>query len=46
MSFGLITVTSNNIHLPRKAGMTLVLQLAGLALMMAATSWQSHGQTT
>jgi hypothetical protein len=40
MSFGLITVTSNDIHLARIAGMTLVPQLAGLVLMLAATLWQ------
>lgn len=46
MSFGLITVTSNDIHLARIAGMTLVPQLAGLVLMLAATLWQSRGQGT
>src|SRR5450631_2393939 len=46
MSFGLITVTSNDIHLARIAGMTLVPQLAGLILMLAATLWQSRGQST
>jgi hypothetical protein len=46
MSFGLITVTSNDIHLARIAGMTLVPQLAGLVLMLAATLWQSVGQNT
>src|SRR5450631_1094070 len=46
MSFGLITVTSNDIHLARIAGMTLVPQLAGLVLMLAATLWQSRGQST
>jgi hypothetical protein len=45
MSFGLITVTSNDIHLARIAGMTLVPQLAGLVLMLAATLWQSRGQS-
>src|SRR5450755_1969796 len=35
MSFGLITVTSNDIHLARIAGRTLVPLLAGLALMLA-----------
>jgi hypothetical protein len=44
MTFGLITVTSNDIHLARIAGMTLVPQLAGLVLMLAATLWQSRGQ--
>jgi hypothetical protein len=44
--FGLITVTSNDIHLARIAGMTLVPQLAGLVLMLAATLWQSRGQST
>jgi hypothetical protein len=44
-SFGLITVTSNDIHLARIAGMTLVPQLAGLVLMLAATLWQSRGQS-
>jgi hypothetical protein len=43
MSFGLITVTSNDIHLARIAGMTLVPQLAGLVLMLAATLWQWRG---
>jgi hypothetical protein len=43
MSFGLITVTSDDIHLARIAGMTLVPQLAGLVLMLAATLWQSRG---
>jgi len=42
MSFGLITVTSNDINLARIAGMTLVPQLAGLVLMLAATIWQSR----
>jgi hypothetical protein len=46
MSFGLITVTSNDIDLARIAGMTLVPQLAGLVLMLAATLWQSRGQST
>jgi hypothetical protein len=46
MSFGLITVTSNDIHLARTAGMTLVPQHAGLVLMLAATLWQSRGQST
>ena len=46
MSFGLISVTSNDIHLARIAGMTLVPQLAGLVLMLAATLWQSRGQST
>ena len=46
MCFGLITVTSNDIHLARIAGMTLVPQLAGLVLMLAATVWQSRGQST
>jgi hypothetical protein len=46
MSFGLIPVTSNDIHLARIAGMTLVPQLAGLVLMLAATLWQSRGQST
>jgi hypothetical protein len=46
MSLGLITVTSNDIHLARIAGMTLVPQLAGLVLMLAATLWQSRGQGT
>jgi hypothetical protein len=46
MSFGLITVTSNDIHLARIAGMTLVPQLSGLILMLAATLWQSRGQST
>lgn len=45
MSFGLITVTSNDIHLARIAGMTLVPQLAGLVLMLAATLCQSRGQS-
>jgi hypothetical protein len=45
-SFGLITVTSNDIHLARIAGMTLVPQLAGLVLMLAATLWQSRRQST
>jgi MarR family protein len=45
-SFGLFTVTSNDIHLARIAGMTLVPQLAGLVLMLAATLWQSRGQST
>jgi MarR family len=45
MSFGLITVTSNDIHLARIAGMTLVPQLGGLVLMLAATLWQSRGQS-
>ena len=44
-SFGLITVTSNDIYLARIAGMTLVPQLAGLVLMLAATLWQSRGQS-
>ena len=44
-SFGLITVTNNDIHLARIAGMTLVPQLAGLVLMLAATFWQSRGQS-
>jgi hypothetical protein len=43
ISFGLITVTSNDIHLVRIAGMTLVPQLAGLVLMLAATVLQSRG---
>jgi hypothetical protein len=46
MSFRLITVTSNDIHLARIAGMTLVPQLAGPVLMLAATLWQSRGQST
>jgi hypothetical protein len=46
MSFALVTVTSNDIHLARIAGMTLVPQLAGLVLMLAATLWQSRGQST
>jgi hypothetical protein len=46
MSFALIAVTSNDIHLARIAGMTLVPQLAGLVLMLAATLWQSRGQST
>jgi hypothetical protein len=46
MSFGLIIVTSNGIHLARIAGMTLVPQLAGLVLMLAATLWQVRGQST
>jgi hypothetical protein len=46
MSFGLIIVTSNDIKLARIAGMTLVPQLAGLVLMLAATLWQSRGQST
>ena len=45
MSFGLITVTNNDIHLARIAGMTLVPQLAGLVLMLAATLWQSRGRS-
>jgi len=45
MSFALITVTSNDIHLARIAGMTLVPQLAGLVLMLAATLWQSRGRS-
>jgi hypothetical protein len=45
MSFGLITVTSNDIHLARIAGMTLLPQLSGLILMLAATVWQSQGQS-
>ena len=45
MSFGLITVTSNGIHLARVAGMTLVPQLAGLVLMLAATLWQPRAQS-
>jgi hypothetical protein len=45
-SFGLITVTNNDIHLARIAGMTLVPQLAGLVLMLAATLWQSRGRST
>jgi hypothetical protein len=43
MSFGLIPVTSNDIQLARIAGMTLVPQLAGLVLMLAATLWQARG---
>jgi hypothetical protein len=46
MSYGLITVTSNDINLTRIAGMTLVPQLSGLVLMLAATLWQSRGQST
>jgi hypothetical protein len=46
ISFALITVTSNDIHLARIAGMTLVPQLAGLVLMLAATLWQSRGRST
>jgi hypothetical protein len=46
MSFGLITVTSNDISLTRIAGMTLVPQLAGLVLMLATTLWQSRGHST
>jgi hypothetical protein len=46
MSFTPIAVTSNDIHLARIAGMTLVPQLAGLVLMLAATLWQSRGQST
>ncbi len=46
MSFGLITVTSNDINLTRIAGMTLVPQLAGLVLMLATTLWQSRGDST
>jgi hypothetical protein len=46
MSGGLITVTSNDIHLARIAGMTLVPQLAGLVLMLAAALWQSRGRST
>jgi hypothetical protein len=42
MSFGLITVTSNDIQLARIAGMTLVPQLAGLVLMLAAAILQSR----
>jgi len=42
MTFGLITVTSNDIQLARIAGMTLVPQLAGLVLMLSATIWQSR----
>ena len=42
MTFGLITITSNDIHLARIAGMTLMPQLAGLVLMLAATLWQSR----
>jgi hypothetical protein len=45
MSFALITVTNNDIHLARIAGMTLVPQLAGLVLMLAATLWQSRGRS-
>ncbi|HEY4973695.1 MAG TPA: hypothetical protein VII41_08805, partial [Steroidobacteraceae bacterium] len=44
-SFGLITVTNNDVHLARIAGMTLVPQLAGLVLMLAATLWQSRGRS-
>jgi hypothetical protein len=46
MSFGLITVTSNDISLTRIAGMTLVPQLAGLVLMLATTLWQSRADRT
>jgi hypothetical protein len=46
MSSGVITVTSNDIHLARIAGMTLVPQLAGLVLMLAAALWQSRGRST
>jgi hypothetical protein len=42
MSFKLITVTSNDIQLARIAGMTLVPQLAGLVLMLAAAILQSR----
>ena len=42
MSFGLITVTSNDIQLARIAGMTLAPQLAGLVLMLAAAILQSR----
>ena len=45
-SAALITVTSDDIHLARIVGMTLVPQLAGLVLMLAATLWQSRGQST
>jgi hypothetical protein len=45
-SFGLITVTSNDIQLARIAGMTLVPQLAGLVLMLATTLWQPREQNT
>jgi hypothetical protein len=45
-SFGLITVTSNDIHLARIAGMTLVPKLAGLVLMLPTTLWQPREQNT
>jgi MarR family len=45
-SFGLITVTSNDIQLARIAGMTLVPQLAGLVLMLATTLLQPREQNT
>jgi MarR family len=45
MTCGLITITSNDIHLARIAGMTLMPQLAGLVLMLAATLWQSRRQS-
>jgi hypothetical protein len=34
-----------HINLTRIAGMTMVPQLAGLVLMLAATLWQSRGQS-
>jgi hypothetical protein len=46
ISFGLITVTSSDIHLARIAGMTLVPQLAGLVLMLATTLWRTREQNT
>jgi hypothetical protein len=41
-SFGSITVTANDIHLARIAGMTLMPQLAGLVLMLATALWRSR----
>lgn len=42
MSFGLLTVTSSDIQLFRIASMTLMPQLAGLVLMLAAAILQSR----
>jgi hypothetical protein len=38
-SFGMITLTPDDIHLARIAGMTLMPQLAGLVLLLAAALW-------
>jgi hypothetical protein len=43
-TMGVINISADDIRTARIAGMTLMPQIAGLVLMLAATLWQSRPQ--